>query len=197
VVVLIVVVAIVVVIAIAFVAMYNSLVRARHAWQNAYAQIDVQLSRRHDLIPNLVEVVKAYMRHEQQTLAAVTSARSAAIAARSAASPGDAMAMANMSGAENALTGSLGRLFLVSENYPELKADQNMRQLSEELTSAENRVAFARQAYNDAVMVYKNKQDTFPSNLVASTFSLAPAAYLELDEPHKREAPRIALDSGE
>ena len=196
-VVLIVVVAIVVVIAIAFVAMYNSLVRARHAWQNAYAQIDVQLSRRHDLIPNLVEVVKAYMRHEQQTLAAVTSARSAAIAARSAASPGDAMAMANLSGAENALTGSLGRLFLVSENYPELKADQNMRQLSEELTSAENRVAFARQAYNDAVMVYKNKQDTFPSNLVASTFSFAPAAYLELDEPHKREAPRIALDSGE
>jgi LemA protein len=105
--------------------------------------------------------------------------------------------MANLSGAENALTGSLGRLFAVSENYPELKADQNMRQLAEELTSAENRVAFARQAYNDAVMVYKNKQDTFPSNLVASTFSFAPAAYLELDEPHKRAAPRIALDSGE
>jgi LemA protein len=177
--------------------MYNSLVRARHAWQNAYAQIDVQLSRRHDLIPNLVEAVKAYLRHEQQTLASVTSARSAAVAARSAASPGDAAAMANLSGAENALTGSLGRLFLVSENYPELKADQNMRQLSEELTSAENRVAFARQAYNDAVMVYKNKQDTFPSNLVASMFSFVPAAYLELDEPHKRAAPRIALDSGE
>jgi LemA protein len=197
VVVLIVVIAIVLVVGIAFVAMYNSLVRARHAWQNAYAQIDVQLSRRHDLIPNLVEVVKAYMRHEQQTLAAVTQARTAAVAARSTANPGDAAAMANLSGAENALTGSLGRLFLVSENYPELKADQNMRQLSEELTSAENRVAFARQAYNDAVMVYKNKQDTFPSNLVASTFSFAPAAYLELDEPHKREAPRIALDTGE
>jgi LemA protein len=197
VVVLIVVIAIVLVVGIAFVAMYNSLVRARHAWQNAYAQIDVQLSRRHDLIPNLVEVVKAYMRHEQQTLAAVTQARTAAVAARSTANPGDAAAMANLSGAENALTGSLGRLFLVSENYPELKADQNMRQLSEELTSAENRVAFARQAYNDAVMVYKNKQDTFPSNLVASMFSFAPAAYLELDEPHKREAPRIALDTGE
>jgi LemA protein len=197
VVVLIVVIAIVVVVGIAFVAMYNALVRARHAWQNAYAQIDVQLSRRHDLIPNLVEVVKAYMRHEQQTLAAVTQARTAAVAARSTANPGDAAAMANLSGAENALTGSLGRLFLVSENYPELKADQNMRQLSEELTSAENRVAFARQAYNDAVMVYKNKQDTFPSNLVASMFSFAPAAYLELDEPHKREAPRIALDTGE
>jgi len=197
VVVLIVVIAIVLVAGIAFVAMYNSLVRARHAWQNAYAQIDVQLSRRHDLIPNLVEVVKAYLRHEQQTLTAVTQARTAAVAARSSANPGDAAAMANLSGAENALTGSLGRLFLVSENYPELKADQNMRQLSEELTSAENRVAFARQAYNDAVMVYKNKQDTFPSNLVASAFSFAPAAYLELDEPHKREAPRIALDSGE
>lgn len=197
VVVLIVVIAIVLVVGIAFVAMYNSLVRARHAWQNAYAQIDVQLSRRHDLIPNLVEVVKAYIRHEQQTLAAVTQARTAAVAARSTANPGDAAAMANLSGAENALTGTLGRLFLVSENYPELKADQNMRQLSEELTSAENRVAFARQAYNDAVMVYKNKQDTFPSNLVASMFSFAPAAYLELDEPHKREAPRIALDTGE
>jgi LemA protein len=197
VVVLIVVIALVLVAGIAFVAMYNSLVRARHAWQNAYAQIDVQLSRRHDLIPNLVEVVKAYLRHEQQTLAAVTQARTAAVAARSTANPGDAAAMANLSGAENALTGSLGRLFLVSENYPELKADHNMRQLSEELTSAENRVAFARQAYNDAVMVYRNKQDTFPSNLVASMFSFAPAAYLELDEPHKREAPRIALDTGE
>ena len=197
VVVLIVVVAVVVLLAITLVAMYNSLVRARHAWQNAYAQIDVQLSRRHDLIPNLVEAVKAYMRHEQRTLSAVVEARSAAVAARSAAAPGDATAMAALSGAENALTGSLGRLFVVSENYPRLKADRNMRQLSEELTSAENRVAFARQAYNDAVMVYKNKQDTFPSNLVASMFSFAPAAYLELDEPHKRAAPRIALDSGE
>ncbi|MGH3877910.1 MAG: LemA family protein [Actinophytocola sp.] len=196
-VVLIVVVVVVVVIALVLVMLYNALVRARHAWQNAYAQIDVQLTRRHDLIPNLVETVKAYMRHEQQTLAAVVSARSAAVSARSAASPGDAAAMANLSGAENALTGSLGRLFAVSENYPELKADQNMRQLAEELTSAENRVAFARQAYNDAVMVYRNKQDTFPSNLVASMFSFAPAAYLELDEPHKRAAPRIALDSGE
>jgi LemA protein len=197
VVVLIVVVAVVVVLAGVLVVLYNSLVRARHAWQNAYAQIDVQLIRRHDLIPNLVEAVKAYLRHEQQTLTAVTSARSAAVAARSAATPGDAAAMANLAGAENALTGSLGRLFLVSENYPDLKADTNLRQLAEELTSAENRVAFARQAYNDAVLVYKNKQDTFPSNLVASMFSFAPAAYLELDEPHKRAAPRIALDSGE
>jgi LemA protein len=197
VVVLIVVVAVVVVIALILVSLYNSLVRARHAWQNAYAQIDVQLSRRHDLIPNLVEVAKAYMRHEQQTLAAVVDARSAAVAARSAAAPGDAGAMAALSGAENALTGSLGRLFVLSENYPELKANQQMRQLAEELTSAENRVAFARQAYNDAVMVYRNKQDTFPSNLVASMFSFGPAAYLELDEPRKRAAPQISLDSGE
>jgi LemA protein len=197
VVVLIVVVAVVVVIALILVSLYNSLVRARHAWQNAYAQIDVQLSRRHDLIPNLVEVAKAYMRHEQQTLAAVVDARSAAMAARSAAAPGDAGAMAALSGAENALTGSLGRLFVLSENYPELKANQQMRQLAEELTSAENRVAFARQAYNDAVMVYRNKQDTFPSNLVASMFSFGPAAYLELDEPRKRAAPQISLDSGE
>jgi len=196
VVVLIVVVAVLVVLAVALVIMYNSLVRARHAWQNAYAQIDVQLTRRHDLIPNLVETVKAYMRHEQQTLTAVTSARTAAIQARTAATPGDPAAMAALSGAENALTGSLGRLFVVGENYPQLKADQNMRQLSEELTSAENRVAFARQAYNDAVMVYRNKQDTFPSNLVASMFSFPAAAYLELDEPHKREAPRISLDYG-
>ncbi|WP_291415996.1 LemA family protein [Actinophytocola sp.] len=198
-VVLIVVVAVVVLIAIALVVMYNALVRARHAWQNAYAQIDVQLSRRHDLIPNLVEVVKAYMRHEQQTLAAVTAARTAAVQAKAAAAgaPGDPAAMAGLSGAENALTGTLGRLFVVSENYPELKADQNMRQLSEELTSAENRVAFARQAYNDSVMVYKNKQDTFPSNLVGSIFSFGPAAYLELDEPRKREAPRISLDRNE
>lgn len=193
-VVLIVVVSVVVLIAIALVVLYNALVRARHAWQNAWAQIDVQLSRRHDLIPNLVEAVKAYLRHEQQTLAAVVSARTAAIQAQSAAAPGDPAAMARLSGAENALTGSLGRMFAVSENYPELKADQNLRQLSEELTSAENRVAFARQAYNDSVMVYKNKQDTFPSNLVASMFSFGPATYLELDEPHKRAAPRISLD---
>lgn len=194
---LIVVLAVVVIIAVVSVVLYNSLVRARHGWQNAYAQIDVQLTRRHDLIPNLVESVKAYMRHEQRTLAAVVEARSAAVAARTAATPGDPAAMATLSGAENALTGSLGRLFAIGENYPELKADQNLRQLAEELTSAENRVAFARQAYNDAVMVYRNKQDTFPSNLVASTFSFGPAAYLELDEPDKRAVPRISLESGE
>jgi LemA protein len=173
--------------------MYNSLVRARHNYQNAYAQIDVQLTRRHDLIPNLVETAKAYMRHEQDTLAAVTNARAAAVQARQGAGPGDASALAALAGAENALTGSIGQFFLVSENYPELRASENMRQLAEELTSAENRVAFARQAYNDAVLVYRNKQDTFPSNLVANMFSFGPAAYLELDDPAKRAAPRIAM----
>jgi LemA protein len=173
--------------------MYNSLVRSRHNYQNAYAQIDVQLSRRHDLIPNLVETAKAYMRHEQSTLAAVTGARAAAIQARQGAAPGNPQAMVALAGAENALTGSIGQFFLVSENYPELKASENMRQLAEELASAENRVAFARQAYNDAIMVYRNKQDTFPSNLISSMFSFGPAAYLELDDPAKRAAPRITL----
>jgi LemA protein len=191
--VLVVVVAVVVLVVGAVIGMYNSLVRARHNYENAYAQIDVQLTRRHDLIPNLVETAKAYMRHEQNTLAAVANARAAAMRARQGAAPGNAPAMAALSGAENALTGSIGQFFLVSENYPELKASSTMRELAEELTSAENRVAFARQAYNDAVMVYRNKQDTFPSNLISNTFSFGPAAYLELDDPAKRAAPQISL----
>jgi LemA protein len=188
------VVAVVVVVVGAVIGMYNSLVRARHNFQNAYAQIDVQLSRRHDLIPNLVETAKAYLRHEQSTLAAVVNARAAAVQARQAAAPGNAPALAALAGAENALTGSIGQLFAVSENYPELKASETMGQLAEELTSAENRVAFARQAYNDAVMVYRNKQDTFPSNVVAGMFRFGPAAYLELDDPVKRAAPRVNLE---
>jgi LemA protein len=192
--VLVVVLAVLLAAVILVVGMYNSLVRARHNFQNAYAQIDVQLSRRHDLIPNLVETAKAYMRHEQDTLTAVTNARTAAIQARQHAGPANPQGLAALAGAENALTGSIGQFFLVSENYPELKASQNMVQLAEELTSAENRVAFARQAYNDAVMVYRNKQDTFPSNLISNMFSFGPAAYLELDDPAKREAPRITLE---
>ena len=182
-----------------FIGQYNRLVTARNAFKNAFAQIDVQLTRRYDLIPNLVETAKGYMKHERETLEAVIKARNSALAGLKAAStdPGNAAAVAQLSGAEAQLGGALGRLFALAEAYPDLKANQNMMQLSEELTSTENKVAFARQAYNDAVMVYKNKQDTFPSNLVASTFSFAPAAYLELDEPHKREAPRIALDTGE
>lgn len=191
--VLVAVVAVVVVAVLAVIGMYNSLVRARHNYQNAYAQIDVQLTRRHDLIPNLVEAAKAYMRHEQNTLAAVVDARAAAMLAQQQAAPTNPQAMAALAGAENALTGSLGRFFMVSENYPDLKASDSMHQLAEELTSAENRVAFARQAYNDAVMVYRNKQDTFPSNLISNMFSFGPAAYLELDDPVKRAAPRLSL----
>ena len=191
--VLVAVVAVVVLVVASIIVMYNSLVRARHNYRNAYAQIDVQLSRRHDLIPNLVEVAKAYLRHEQNTLVAVVDARSAAIQARQGAVPGDPRGMAMLAGAENALTGSIGQLFMVSEGYPELKSSQNMRQLAEELTSAENRVAFARQAYNDAIMLYSNKRDTFPSNLISNMFSFGPAAYLELDEPRKRDAPQISL----
>jgi LemA protein len=191
--VLVAVIAVVVVVVLAVIGMYNSLVRARHNYQNAYAQIDVQLTRRHDLIPNLVEAAKAYMRHEQNTLAAVVSARTAAMQAQQQAAPANPQAMAALAGAENALTGSLGRFFMVSENYPDLKASDSMQQLAEELTSAENRVAFARQAYNDAVMVYRNKQDTFPSNLISNVFSFGPAAYLELDDPVKRAAPRLSL----
>ncbi len=187
------VVAVVVVVVLAIVVLYNALVRARHNYQNAYAQIDVQLSRRHDLIPNLVEVAKAYMRHEQNTLAAVVNARTAAIQAKQGVVPGDPRAMAALAGAENALTGSIGQFFLVSENYPELRASDTMRQLAEELTSAENRVAFARQAYNDAVMRYRNKRDTFPSNVVSGMFAFGDAAYLELDDPNKRAAPRLSL----
>lgn len=191
------VVAVVVLVVLSIIVMYNSLVRAMHNYQNAYAQIDVQLSRRHDLIPNLVEVAKAYMRHEQNTLMAVTNARAAAIQARQGAAPGDPRAMAALAGAENALTGSIGQFFLVSEGYPELRASANMRQLAEELTSAENRVAYARQAYNDAVMLYRNKQDTFPSTLISNTFSFGQAAYLELDEPSQRAAPRLSLGRDE
>lgn len=191
--VLVAVVAVVVVVVLAVIGMYNSLVRARHNYQNAYAQIDVQLTRRHDLIPNLVEAAKAYMRHEQNTLAAVVDARAAAMRAQQQAAPANPQAMAALAGAENALTGSLGRFFMVSENYPDLKASDSMHQLAEELTSAENRVAFARQAYNDAVMVYRNKQDTFPSNLISTMFSFGQAAYLELDDPVKRAAPRLSL----
>ena len=191
------VLAVVVLVVLAIIVMYNSLVRARHNHQNAYAQIDVQLARRHDLIPNLVEVARAHMRHEQNTLTAVVEARGAAVRARQQASPADPRAMAALAGAENALTGSIGRFFLVSENYPELKASDTMRQVAEELTAAENRVAFARQAYNDAVMVYRNKQDTFPSNLISSAFSFGPAAYLELDDPARRAAPRLAMGRDE
>ena len=172
---------------------YNGLVRARNTYNNAFAQVDVQLKRRHDLIPNLVETAKGYLRHERETLEAVIAARSGAVSAQAGASarPGDPEAMRGLAGAEGALSQALGRLFALAEAYPDLKANQNMMQLSEELTSTENRVAFARQAYNDAVLAYNNKRETFPASVVAGMFHFAPAASFEIDDPQQREAPKV------
>jgi LemA protein len=185
--------AVVVVLVLWAVAVYNGLVTSRNAYKNAFAQIDVQLTRRHDLIPNLVEIAKGYMKHERDTLEAVIQARNSAVTGLKAASgnPGDPAAMQQLAGAENQLTQSLGRLFALSEAYPDLKANQNMMQLSEELTSTENKVAFARQAFNDSVMTYNNKREVFPNSVVAGAFGFAPASLLEIDNPAKREAPQV------
>lgn len=186
-------IAVVVVLGLWVVGIYNGLVAARNGYKNAFAQIDVQLTRRHDLIPNLVETAKGYIKHERETLEAVISARNQAVSAQksAAANPGDAAAMQQLGGAENALTQTLGRLFALSEAYPDLKANQNMMQLSEELTSTENKVAFSRQAYNDSVMGYNNKREMFPGNLVAGSFGFQPAALLEIEDPAKREVPQV------
>jgi LemA protein len=173
--------------------LYNRLVAGRNRYKNAFAQIDVQLNRRHDLIPNLVEVARRYMSHERETLEAVIQARNGAHQQlrQAAADPTDPDAMRKLSEAEQGLSGALGRLFALSENYPDLKANQNMMQLSEELTSTENKVAFARQAFNDAVMNYNILRESFPSNLVANMFSFKPAELLEIDAPEKREAVKV------
>ena len=174
---------------------YNGLVGARNAYRNAFAQIDVQLQRRFDLIPNLVETAKAYMGHERETLEAVVAARAAAQSGLAAAKahPGDADAMAQLAASQGQLNGVLGRLLAVAEAYPDLKANQNMMQLTEELSSTENRVAFARQAYNDAVMAYNNRREVFPSSVVAGMFNFAPAALLDIpaDKAQVREAPKV------
>ena len=190
---LIVIVGIIAILAFVAFGTYNGLVRLRNGYKNAFAQIDVQLTRRHDLIPNLVETAKAYMAHERGTFEAVSQARNAAIAARQAATanPGDPQAMSQLAASEGALTGALGKLFAVSEAYPELKASQNMMQLSEELTSTENRVAFARQAYNDSVLAYNNKREVFPNSLFAGMFGFAAAAPLEAAGPEVHEVPRV------
>ena len=188
-------VGLVVVIGLWGVGIYNGLVTARNAFKNAFAQIDVQLTRRYDLIPNLVEVAKGYMKHESETLEAVIRARGAAISGLGAAkaNPGDAAAMQQLGAAEGQLTGALGRLMAVSESYPDLKANQTMMQLSEELTSTENKVAFARQAYNDSVMSYNNRREVFPSSMIAGTFNFQPGALLEITEPAKREAVKVSF----
>ena len=172
---------------------YNRLVAARNRYKNAFAQIDVQLNRRHDLIPNLVEVAKKYMTHERETLEAVIQARNGAHQQlkSAAADPSDPDAMRKLSQAEQGLSGALGRLFALSENYPDLKANQNMMQLSEELTSTENKVAFARQAFNDTVMNYNTLRESFPANFIAGMFTFKPAELLEIDDPEKREAVQV------
>lgn len=184
---------VIVLIAIFFVSIYNRLVAGRNAYKNAFAQIDVQLTRRHDLIPNLVETAKGYMKHERETLEAVITARNAAVTGlkNAAANPSDPNAVQQLSGAENALSGALGRLFALAEAYPDLKANQNMMQLSEELTSTENKVAFARQAFNDAVMTYNNSREMFPNSIVANMFSFLPAQLLEIESPEKRAVPVV------
>jgi LemA protein len=177
------------------VGIYNGLVTARNAFKNAFAQIDVQLQRRFDLIPNLVETAKAYLAHEKGTLEAVTAARNAAQSGLAAAkaAPGDPAAMAELARTQGVLDGALSRLLVTVEAYPELKASQNMMQLTEELTSTENKVAFARQAYNDSVMAYNNKREVFPSSVVAGMFNFVPAALLDIpaDRAEVREAPKV------
>jgi len=186
---------IVVIVALFFVGSYNRLIGARNAFKNAFAQIDVQLTRRYDLIPNLVEIAKGYIKHERETLEAVVQARNTALAGlkAAAANPANAAAVQQLSGAEQQLTGALGRLFAVAEAYPDLKANQTMMQLSEELTSTENKVAFARQAYNDAVMSYNNTREMFPGSLVAGFFAFQPAQLLDIAKPEAREAPKISF----
>ena len=193
--VLVVLVVIVVIVGGMIVGIYNKLVTMRNRYKNAYAQIDVQLKRRYDLIPNLVETAKGYMKHESDTLEAVTAARNIAYAASkaAAANPGDATAMKNLAAAETGLGGTLSRLMMVCEAYPDLKANQNMMQLTEELTSTENKISFARQAYNDSVMTYNTDREVFPSNLIANMFNFAPAELFVMDKPEQKDAPKVSF----
>lgn len=174
---------------------YNRLVNERNRVKNAFAQIDVQLTRRYDLIPNLVEMVKGYMKHERETLEAVITARNAASSSLDAAKadPANAQAIKELGASEGALTSALGRLFALSEAYPDLKANQNMMQLQEELASTENKVAFSRQAFNDAVLQYNNSAENFPNNIIARFFSFDLASFLEIESPEKREVPEVSF----
>ncbi|HQF39721.1 MAG TPA: LemA family protein [Opitutaceae bacterium] len=172
---------------------YNRLVTLRNRFKNAFAQIDVQLKRRYDLIPNLVEVAKGYLKHERETLEAVIKARNIAFAAAqsAAANPADAAAMKGLLSAESGLGGALSRLMVVAEQYPDLKANQNMAQLTEELTSTENKISFARQAYNDSVMVYNTARETFPNNFVSGMFNFAAAELFQVENAAERQAPQV------
>ena len=177
------------------ISIYNRLVAGRNRFKNAFSQIDVQLTRRHDLIPNLVETAKGYMKHERETLEAVITARNTAVSGLKAAAkdPSDPEAMKQLAQAEQGLSGALGRLFALSEAYPDLKANQNMMQLSEELTTTENKVAFARQAYNDAVMQYNTLRESFPNNFFAGWFNFKSAELLEIEDEAKREVPQVSF----
>jgi LemA protein len=192
---LLVLVGLVVLLVVWVVGIYNRLVTLRNRFKNAFAQIDVQLKRRYDLIPNLVEVAKGYMKHERETLEAVIAARNAAANAeqKAAARPEDGGAVRDLAGAESALTGTLGRLFALAEAYPDLKANQNMMALQEELATTENKVAFARQAYNDAVMTYNTATEVFPATLVARNFKFEPAQLFEVEAPAERAAPKVSF----
>lgn len=178
-----------------FVGVYNKLVQLRNRFKNAFAQIDVQLKRRYDLIPNLVETARGYLKHERETLEEVITARNQALSAekQASATPDDPAAISRLMGAEGVLAGSLGKLFALVEAYPDLKANQNMMQLSEELTSTENRIAFARQAFNDEVMFYNTAREVFPNNIVAGTFNFPPARLLEIETPEERTAPKVSF----
>jgi LemA protein len=176
---------------------YNRLVNERNRVKNAFAQIDVQLTRRYDLIPNLVEVVKGYMKHERETLEAVITARNSASASLDAAKadPANAQMIKELGASEGTLTSALGRMFALSEAYPDLKANQNMMQLQEELASTENKVAFSRQAFNDSVLQYNNSAENFPNNVIAGFFSFALASFLEIESEEKREVPEVSFTS--
>lgn len=175
--------------------MYNRLVTLRNRFKNSFAQIDVQLQRRHDLIPNLVETAKAYLSHEKETLTRVIEARNQAVMAKKSAAedPSDGKRIEKLSSAENMLTRALAGFYAVSENYPDLKANQTMQQLMEELTSTENKVAFSRQAYNDSVMTYNTYREQFPSNIMAGMFAFKPSQPLELENPEARQAPKVSF----
>jgi LemA protein len=192
---LIVIAVLVVLIVFFLISVYNRLVSLRNRVRNAFAQIDVQLTRRHDLIPNLVETAKGYMKYERETLEAVIQARNQASKElkSAAADPSDAEAIKRLSAAESGLAGTLGRLFALSESYPDLKANQNMMQIQEQLTSTENKVAFARQAFNDSVMTYNTACQSFPSSMVANNFSFKQAEFLQIEDESKREVPKVSF----
>lgn len=175
---------VIIVLAVVLVGAYNSLVRLRNQMKNAWAQIDVQLKRRHDLIPNLVETAKGYMKHERETLENITQARSRAMGAESVGDKGQA---------EGALSGAMSKFFLVVENYPDLKANQNFLAVQEELTSTENKIAFARQSYNDQVLFANNKVQVFPSNIVAGMFNFKVGEYFELENEAEKEVPKVSF----